>query len=179
MKVGKKMVITGIVAAIILTICGVLTIYLYRQPKIFFFIAAQKADQMQVRLLCRTDHQALLEACRELLKQVDKGDLKPGKYRIRNAFGKLDPDVSRFPQVILDIEPNYVYIYPIGFVHVEMLGGLGHFGVNAFSEDFKPPNSYFYYGEKKLIDGLWYCDDGYNDNPEYGKRIDALLQKRK
>jgi len=63
---------------------------------------------------------------------------------------------------------------------LEMMGGLDHFGVYAYPEDYKPPpHAGFELGDKKLIDGLWYYDDGYRGNPEYGKRIEALLQKRK
>ena len=62
---------------------------------------------------------------------------------------------------------------------LEMLGGLVHFGVVAYTEDYqKPPFAGFKFGDRELIPGLWYYDDGYN-NPEYDKKFEALLQKWK
>lgn len=90
------------------------------------------------------------------------------------------PETSRFPKPILDLAPNYVNIDEddCGRVMVEMLGGLSHFGVLAYTEDYQKA-SWAVYGDKELIPGLWYYDDGYEGNPRYQKKIDALLQKRK
>ncbi len=131
---------------------------------------------IRVSLLCKTDHHALLEACNKLLKQVAKGNLKPGEYMVR-----IDPDpgVSKFPRPILDLKPSYVYIDEddSGRVLIEMLGGLGHFGVLAYTEDFKKPYDTYSYGDKELIPRLWYYDDGYRDNSKFEKIIEALIQK--
>jgi len=127
-------------------------------------------------LLCETDHHSLLEACRELSRRAAKGDLRPGQYFV---LIDRDPEASTFPQPILDLAPSYVYIYEDTGVRLEMLGGLGHFGVQAYPEDFKQPYADFRYGDRELIPGLWYYDDGYEGNPKYAKKIEALLQKRK
>jgi hypothetical protein len=137
------------------------------------------AEHARVRLLCETDHQALLEPSRELSRRVATGELKPGRYRV---FIEAAPEASTFPKPTLVLSPSYVYIdeYISGRVMLEMLGGLGHFGVEAYSEDFNEPWPNFEYGDRELVPGLWYYDDAYDDNPTYAKKkIEALLQKRK
>ena len=145
---------------------------------IFFVALHYLLEGMKVRLLCKTDHQALLEACNKLSKQVANGDLKPGKYMV---LINPDPDVQKFPRPILELRPRYVYLDGnIGLVSIEMTGALEvHFGICAYPEDFKVPFKGFEYGDKELIPGLWYYDDGYRDNPEYDKKIEALIQKVK
>jgi hypothetical protein len=60
-----------------------------------------------------------------------------------------------------------------------MHGGFDHFGVYAYPEDFKEPHDSFRYGDRKLIDGLWYYDEEYHYDPEeYGRRIDGWLKQR-
>ncbi|MHC4174394.1 MAG: hypothetical protein ACYST5_15850 [Planctomycetota bacterium] len=143
----------------------------------FMFFAVKEAEQRQVRLLCETDHQALLEACRELSRRVATGDLKPQQYNVRIH---LHPAASRFPQPILDLEPTYVIINRDGCVHIELHGGFLHYGAMAYPKDYKkPPIAGFKLGDKKLIDGLWYYSEGYEGNPKQQKRIEALLQKGK
>ena len=150
-------------------------------PRTIAFIlgGAWYAERARVRLLCETDHQVLLEACRELSGRAATGELKPGRYRV---FIDTDPEASTFPKPILDLGPSYVYIdeYISGRLMLEMLGGLGHLGVEAYTEDFNEPWPDFNYGDKELIPSLWYYDDAYEDNPDYAKKkIEALLQKRK
>jgi hypothetical protein len=136
---------------------------------------AEKGQQRQERLLCETDYQALLEGCREISRMYAAGDLKKSQYMIRI---EPDPEVTKFPQVILDLEPTYVDIQSDGMVQVELLGGFIHYGVCAYPENYKAPFSGFSHGDRELIDGLWYYDDGYVKNPKYSKKIEALLQKR-
>ena len=145
----------------------------------FFFVLHYLFYGIKTRLLCETDHQALLEACNELSRQVAQGKLKSGKYEM---IFNPDSEVSKFPQPILKLRPRYVYIdeNDCGRVMIEMTGGLEiHFGVLAYTEDFKAPYKDFEYGNKELILRLWYYDDGYRDNPKYEKKIDALIQKGK
>jgi hypothetical protein len=180
MKSRKKMVfkIVFIVLAIIFAASFVLPIAYSPWLPIWFCVMAHQEERMRVRLLCKTDHEVLLEACRELSKRVGRGDLKPGRYNVRRD---RHPMASQFPQPILQLAPSYVYIdeNDSGRVMMEMLGGLDHFGVEAYTEDYKKPYPTYQYGDKELIPGLWYYDDGYRGHPEYDKRIEALLQKRK
>ena len=131
--------------------------------------------QRHTRLLCETDYKTLLDACRELSTRVKTGDLKSGHYNVRL---EPDPESLRFPQAILDLEPTYIDIGRDGSVRVELYGGFGHFGVDAYPEDFGKPLS-GHYGDRKLIEGLWYYDDAYYGNPDYDKTIDKIIERHR
>ncbi len=173
---NKKILIIGI--AIILVIVSV--VYFVSQfwdIALFIQTMSREKQQGQFRLLCETDHHALLEACREISRRVAEGALKSGRYNVRH---NPHPDVAGFPQPIIDLGPTWVIVSDDGAVNIEMMGGLDHFGVYAWPEGYKkPPFVGFKLGDKKLIDGLWYYDDGYESNPRYHKKIEALLQKGK
>lgn len=165
----------GLFIAVIVSLVLLVLIFYLRSCKLMI-VEIKKGQQRAVRLLCETDHQALLTACREISRMVTDGELKKHEYRLRI---NPDPEISSFPQVIIDLEPTYIDIDPKGCVKIELYGGLDHYGVNAYTEDFKPPVSNFYYGGRELVPGLWYYDDGYENNPEYDKTIEALIQKKK
>jgi hypothetical protein len=133
----------------------------------------KEAQQRQTHLLCETDYQALLKACREVSRMVAEGKLNKYEYHIR---GNPDIETSRFPKPILDLEPSYIQIGKNGSVMIELMGGLDHFGVKAYPENYgKPPSGR--YGDRKLIEGLWYYDNGYKTNPDYDKTINKIIQK--
>ena len=106
-----------------------------------------------------------------------------GPYQLRSGS---DRRIAGFPRPILDLRPNHVYINYNGRVILEMLGGMNHAGVYAYPEDYeKPPHAAEELGHKKLLDGLWYYDDGfqYCNSPEeyedYDKYIESLRPKGK
>jgi hypothetical protein len=70
-----------------------------------------------------------------------------------------DPEVKNFPEIILQLKPTYVWIHDEGYVDIELFGGMSHYGVIAYAEDFNEPYEKFNYGNKKLIDGLWFQSD--------------------
>jgi len=158
----------GWLVLIILTI-----LFFYHPVRIFGLIIKEGLNNRQrlVRLLSKTDHQALLEACREISKEVFAGNLDPNRYIVRY---KPEPEVSRFPQQVLDIEPLYIDIADDGRVSLEISGALHHCGVTAYPENYEKPSDNYTYGDKKIIDGLWYYEHGYDP-----KRIEALLEKGK
>ena len=139
---------------------------------------AKERKVLMTRLLCETDHQVLLEACRDLSRRVEAGDLKSGRYYIRNHPYE---QASRFPKVILDLQPRYVHIDEnnSGRVDIPIFGGFDHFGVTAYTEEYLESGPKYEYGDRELIPGLWYYDDGYIDDPEYDKKIEALMRKAK
>lgn len=173
----KKMVLTGVALALAIAF----TVYYFAPLPLredvcargFMKVMYVLVQRKRVHLLYKTDHQALLDACRELSRRAAAGDLKHGMYYVRSD--------SHPPQPILDLGPNHVFIRYDGRVMLEMMGGLDHFGVYAYPEDYKePPVMGFKLGDKKLIDGLWYYDDGYGVPPEdYDRRIEALRPKGK
>jgi hypothetical protein len=75
---------------------------------------------------------------------------------------------------MLDLEPSTVTMSAHG-IFVAVAGGLDHFGVAAWASDRnESPLS----GKgKELITGLWYYDDGYDEDPDYDKKLEALRPK--
>jgi hypothetical protein len=126
-------------------------------------------------LLYETDHRALLEACRELSRQVAARRLQPGEYRIH---GDPDPEVRQFPQLILDLDPLRVEIESSGVVHLWM-SPVVLYGVYALPEDYEGSLAELYPWRTELIHGLWYYDEGFRNHPEHKKEIEELLKKRK
>jgi len=156
-----------------LAICGVFLFCIY-SPRAMILITTRRAHAAQVRLLCRTDHKALQEAGRQTLRQVSMGNTKPGRYKVR-----CDPHLPkglRFPEPILGLSPRAVTIRD-EYMIIEMHGAMWHFGVFVYPEDFTEPYSGFDYGDRKLLEGLWYYDDEYVHDPEYDKVIEAMLQR--
>lgn len=141
------------------------------------FSAAREFRKCQTRLLYETDHQALLQACRELSRQVAEGELSPARYGVRVD---RHSEVSRFPHDILDLAPIAVSIEDDGCVWLEMYSGLGggRLSVVAFPEGYKLARG-FEDDHVELVDGLWYYDDGLTGDPEHKKEIEAILKKRK
>ena len=103
-------------------------------------------------LIYKTDHHALLAACRKLM---DEG--YSGKYIYH--WTNRDPNVENFPEIILQLKPTYVWIHDKDFVDIELFGGMSHYGVKAYAEDFNEPYEGYRYGNRKLIDGLWFESD--------------------
>ncbi|MBC8472030.1 MAG: hypothetical protein H8D56_21440 [Planctomycetes bacterium] len=174
MKVSKKNILKIVIVLVIAFV--VFNVFNYLSGFVYVLWDINKGNQRLTRLICETDYQALLKACRELSRRVTTGDLEPNQYRVR-----LDPhpEASSFPQEILDLKPTFVRLYKDRKVRIELHGGFLNYGVTAYPEDYQyDPN--LHYNEKQLIPGLWYYDDDYRDkNPKHQKRIDALIQKGK
>ena len=170
-KLKIALIAIGWLVVIILTI-----LFFYHPVRIFGLIIKEGLNNRQriVHLLSETDHQALLEACRQISKEVFASNLDPNRYQVRY---KPDPEISRFPQLVMDVEPIYIDIYSDGRVSLEISGALHHCGVTAYPENYEKPSDYFTYGDKKIIDGLWYFEHGYNS--KRGKWIDSLLKEGK
>lgn len=157
----------------------ILTILFFLSPGMRFFGSmikdVVKTRQIRDRLLSQTDHHALLDACRKISKEVTAGNLDPNRHSVRY---KPDLEISRFPQILLDTEPLYIEVFHDGRVGLEISGAFHHCGVRAYPENYKKPNEHFTYGDKKIIDGLWYYEDDYN--PKYDdKWIESMLKKGK
>jgi len=121
----------------------------------------KEANERRSILLYKTDHAALLDGCRKLIKESREGKWPEECYYV--SF-KPQPDSAKLPEIILKLNPTWVSIGNER-VMIEMHGGLDHFGVRAFSDEFPEQKQY---GNKKLMDGLWYYDDSYRKatNPE-------------
>ena len=122
----------------------------------FFRIFTYRSD---LNRILQTDHQALLIACRAIMKEGYRGE-----YKI--AWPDKHPDWEMLPKEILALKPNYIRVENDDYVHIELWGGMSHIGVTAYAEDFKKPTKNFKYGNKKLIDGLWFRSDFVDLNAE-------------
>jgi hypothetical protein len=128
-------------------------------------------DSRRPVLLYQTDHQALLEACTELSKQVAAGELRTGQYRGYSQIGNPDPETQLFPQPILDLKPMLVYIGKNRQVNLIMSPTVAY-GVRAHCNRFKRDDI-------ELVPGLWYFDEDFEMHPEHKKEVEELLKKRK
>lgn len=148
----------------------------------------RQAHLRRVLLLCETDHQALLKAGREILSQIPKNRLllnpPPDEIRHLDNFKFVLPKEVQIPQAIRDLKPYVCLISHDDYLTVEMHGGwdhiqreMSHFGVNIYPEDFKEPERNFKYGDRELLPGLWYYDEGYLRNPEFDKTIEKLIEE--
>ena len=136
-------------------------------------------QERRVRLLCRTDHHALLEAGRGILS---KGPKDPMKYRPRGPIhidGFPVPRGVPIPRVIRKLRPHACLINFNGYVVLQMQEGLATFGVKIYPEGFKTPRDPFRYGHRELLPGLWYYDHRYRRDPTYNKKIDEIMQTGK
>lgn len=145
-----------------------------------FFVPWVQAQRTRERLLCRMDYEVLLKAGREILSQVPKWEPEPERAGQR-VLGQLPiPEGTPIPQPIRSLRPRTMLISYDGYLIIEMHGGMDHFGVNIYPENFKEPDPPFAYGDRKLLSGLWYYDEGYfYGGHEYDKKIGALIAKHK
>jgi hypothetical protein len=202
MKTSKKIVL-GITASVVVLalIAGFVfwpNSYVHRwSRRIMLSIMEKKVKEehrhahlRRVLLLCETDHQALLKAGREILSQIPKDRLRmnppPDGISHLGNFKFVLPEEIPIPQAIRDIKPYVCLISYDGCLTVEMHGGwdhikreMNHFGVNIYPEDFEEPERNFKYGDRELLPGLWYYDEGYLRNPEYDKWIEGLIEEHK
>ena len=186
MKASKKIVLGITVAVVVLAWLASLVFwrsgYLPQRwrERIFLVLWEQgikDAQRRRVLLLCKTDHQALLNAGREILSRVPKDRLNPQPDGIRHLGDIGVPRGVEISRAIRDLKPRGCLISLDGYLTLEMHGGMDHFGVRIYPVDYKEPDRYFKYGDRELIPGLWYYDDGYLHNPEYDKRIENLIEE--
>jgi len=175
MKLSRKRVIAGILALIVLVLTARAVI-----PSVRFLVGVvvftrkwvRHAERGRDHLFFETDYQELLAACRDLSKRAAAGELPSGSYNV--CFGKRDPETLSFPQVILDLEPSRVFtdLWGGGEVCIELMPGPEWRGVIACPEGSEKQ------GNVKLIEGLWYCDPGYqHTRPKYVTRINDMIEK--
>ena len=202
MKANKKKVLGITVSVVVLTLIAGFVFwpngYVQRLNRHLAFIYMKKvvndihhqAHLRRVLLLCETDHQALLKAGREILNQIpkDRLDLNPPPDGIDHLgnFKFVLPEDIQIPQIVRDLKPFVCLISSDGYLTLEMHGGwdhikreMSHFGVNIYTEDFKESELNFKYGDRELLPGLWYYDEGYLRNPEFDKIIEKLIEEHR
>ncbi len=180
----KRWKITLGIAAAIVLLAPVINHFLMRSDYVrrlrerrFLVLSVKDAQQRRVLLLCKTDHEALLKAGREILNQIPEDYLDTDGKRVAGVLHL--PKGVQIPETIQDIRPRGFFVDYDGYLIMEMHGGMTHFGVRIYPEDYKEPDRYFKYVDRELLPGLWYYDDGYIHNPEYDKRIEKLIDENR
>jgi hypothetical protein len=112
------------------------------------------------RLLYKTDHNELLKACREIMVKYKNGGFSAGKIDlVEERFSK---DIKNIPEIIMNLEPVYIW-FGENTVMVALMGGLDHSGVVAYdSVDEQTARK----DDIKLLDGLFYYDDGLREGAQ-------------
>lgn len=127
------------------------------------------ADARRRTVLYETDHQALLDACREMIVETGEGKWKGILYVLSDKEAGMGMGL---PAAISQLGPTHV-IPNSDRVRIEMLGGaIGHAGVIAFMDD--APADLLELGDRELIDGLWYYDDCYDTQENWDAHIESL-----
>jgi len=122
------------------------------------------------RLLYQTDHHELLQACRESIARFNNGTFSRAKIDAGDE-GAAE-DLKRIPQVILNLEPVYIW-FEENRVMVALIGGFDHAGACAYAKDEDATSGD---DDMKLIDGLRYYDDGLREADEDYKDYLKSLQ---
>ncbi len=171
--------ITALAIVIIILLLGFVLLRSKLSSPVFQKSPKHLAQQRRVLLLYHTDHEALLKAGREILRQ---GPKDPMNYRPRGPIhidGFPVPRGVRIPKVVRKLRPHATLINFNGFVVLQVEEGIMDFGVKIYPEGFKTPNRHFRYGNRELLPGLWYYDDKYGQIPGYGKKIDEVIKTGK
>jgi hypothetical protein len=173
----RKKGVNTIVLFIVIIIALVSYVVLTSPPR----ATGQKLHQMRrIRLLYYTDHEELLQAGREI---PSRGPKDPKNYRYLGPMhidGFPVPRNVRIPKVVHKLKTHANLINFNGYVVLQMKEGVIGYGVKIYPESFKAPRStYFRYGNKELLPGLWYYDEEYRHIPQYDKTIDYIIKKGK
>ncbi len=157
-------------ATVVVAVLGILI----APPIIYTLRERYKSNQRLVKLLCDTDLQVLLQACWDLSGRAAAGTLRPTVYSVRRHRA---PEVTSFPQAIIDVDPLFVRIEADGRVWVA-LHPLPSQGVMAYPEDYEfHGNSP---GNVELVPDLWFCDEMYrrDTHPEFVNYVNKLIARR-
>jgi hypothetical protein len=155
---SKKIILGGILGVVLLAIGY------FAWPSIFFGITAwrdvRNSNRERVQLLYRTDHVALLAACRAVITNRHTFAADRNWHGTENSDQSfIDPKDPRVPAAIVALQPGYIIASDFD-VHLELHGGFDHYGVIALTEQTAGSQTNEFSGPFQLIPGLWYYDEG-------------------
>ena len=113
---------------------------------------------------------------REVANLVANGEIEPRGYDVHG-----DPHLPKgveFPKIIVDLDPHALKVIG-GYVDIVIPGAGNSFGVRIYPEDFVEPYPDFFYGHRKLAEGLWYYDEWYELDPNYDSVVDRFINECK
>jgi hypothetical protein len=127
-------------------------------------------------LLYETDHAALLEACREVMRNRHAYDLVESLSDPDESF--VDPHDPEVPRIIRDLEPRDI-IATDDRVFIELHGAMDHYGVIALPEQLVDDADHHRGGDIELVPGLWYHDERLSPLSPEGDRWMEKLKNMK
>ena len=97
---------------------------------------------------------------------LDKTDSLP---KSGPGFGSVEDTPTKTHMQILDLNPTFVYISKTS-IDIELCTGFYSISIMAFPEGVEG------YGDLKLIDGLWYNDNGFRKYPNFSEYLEQLKE---
>jgi hypothetical protein len=135
----------------------------------------KQIDQIRAKVLYHTNHEELLKVCRDKLTTYNnsfpnekvKNEGISATVESGPGFGAGEDVPQKTHMKILDLKPTFVKISR-KVIHLEMCTGFYSVRVSAFPEGVEG------FGDLKLIDGLWYSDDGFRKHPNFSDYLKQL-----
>ena len=165
------------VLTVIFSIIAILSIGLWISYNTFLELLTPKEIKQihhtRAKLLYHTDHEEVLRICREKLAAYNQSFPDNSQGEIDSTvesgpgFSSIEDVPKRTYMHILDLRPTFVYISP-KMTHIEMCTGFYSVGLHAFPEGVEG------HGDLKLLDGLWYSDDGFRKYPNFSDYLEEL-----
>lgn len=139
-------------------------------PTVVAWRGVEDSNPKRVQLLYRTDHVALLAACREVMANRNTFEQRREDFRAH-----IDPKDPNLPAIILALQPTSIITDDENSVYLQLHGGSDDFGVYAYSEHeaSRHTNST---EQILLTSGLLFFDRGltYKDRDKYLSKLKAL-----
>gem|GEM_PF-3176410 len=187
--IGKKLKIIVFILSFILILCvGIWVLF-----NVFLDFCPEPIKQInhtRAKVLYHTDHKELLRICREKLAAYNKtisddkssneespfnSQTSPDGYQKQidsneesgPGFGPIEDTPRKTYMRILDLKITFVTITR-RWIDLELCTGFYSVSVMAFPEGIEG------YGDLKLIDGLWYNDAGFRNDPNFSDYLEKL-----
>jgi hypothetical protein len=144
-------------------------------PSIAGWRDVEQSNSKRVQLLYRTDHVALLAACREVMAHRNTFAKEEGKADPSRSL--IDPKDPKIPAAIVALQPLHIVAEDTS-VFLQLYGGLDRLGVTAYSEKAASSHTNGFSEEFVLTPGLWCFDEelGYQrtSRAEYMNKLKAM-----
>lgn len=134
----------------------------------------EDSNPKRVQLLYRTDHVALLAACREVMAK--RNTFKQRKENFRSFIDPKDPGL---PAAIAALQPRQIISDDDDSLYLQLHGGSERYGVMAYSEKTASTHTNDIGGSSGqilLTSGLLFFDERltYKDHAEYLNKLRAM-----